>query len=350
MDSQYERLSQPPQASQSVRSQTQRSAPPSSYAQMHMHMQAPPHQHHHYAHDPYHPTQPTAPMYPQTHSYFAPPSYGLHPSYSSSDVSSAAQPAHHLSIPPLSSLPASIAMQSMQHIMDVPYSLLPIQPQSPPTRSARDHSLPFHSPLTSFAHQDPLPTDDEDDDAPRPPPLRAAVKSSAQQTTAADTAGERLSQDRPTHRSQATATSDAASGAWDSPAQRPRDSPPAPQQRKAAAAGSAGPEEHAVLPVPEQFEEVSVQHRLDVRWEFVFYKSTGYCGNRRRYLARCKFCDYEIEGRPERLERHALIHCKRIPEAVKATYREALQRMGKLSVPDDEVSAVPRQRVAANVH
>jgi hypothetical protein len=341
MDSQYERLAQPPQPSQSAQSQTQPPAQPSSYTQMHMHMQAPSHQHHLYAHDPYLQTQPSAPMYPQT--YFAPSAYGLHPSYSSAD----------LAIPPISSLPASITLQSLQHIMDVPYSLLPLNPQSPPTRSARDHSLPFHSPLTSFAHQDPLPTDDEDDEAPRPPPLRTAAKSGAPPPTVGDAAEERRSQGRPPHRSETTATTDAASGAWTSPTPTPQpcDSPPTPTQRQAAATAAAaatttttttGADAAAVLPVPPQFEEVRVQHRLDVRWEFVFYKSTGYCANRRRYLARCKYCDYEIEGRPERLERHALVHCKRLPDAVRATYRDAVQRMGKLSVPEDEVSAMRR--------
>lgn len=344
MDSQYERLSQPPQQSQSAQSQSQPPAQPPSYTQMHMHMQAPSHQHHLYAHDPYLQTQPSAPMYPQT--YFAPSAYGLHPSYSSSDVASATQTSHHLSIPPISSLPASITLQSLQHIMDVPYSLLPLHPQSPPTRSARDHSLPFHSPLTSFAHQDPLPTDDEDDEAPRPPPpLRTAAKSGAPPTTVGDAAEERRSQGGPPHRSQTTAMNDAASDAWTSPPPQPRDSPPTPTQHQAAATAAAattGADAHAVLPVPAQFEEVNVQHRLDVRWEFVFYKSTGYCANRRRYLARCKYCDYEIEGRPERLERHALVHCKRLPDAVRATYRDAVQRMGKLTVPEDEVSAVCR--------
>lgn len=242
-------------------------------------------------------------------------------------------------------------MQAMQNIMDVPYSLLPVSaiPQSPPTRTSHDHDpLPFQSPLTSFANQHQLSSDEEDDHLPTQQSFSQHDINHRESTNRDSQGSYQKQQNAQPIISLSVVGQDATL------LQRK-------QHNRSIVSGNAGSEkdcdeeensrneinlgkdrenevdEFPVLPLPEQFEEPTVHHRLDIRWEYLFYKSKGYCSTRRRYLARCKYCDYEIEGRPERLERHALIHCKKTPMKMREKYLESVQRMGKLTIPEEDV-------------
>lgn len=49
-------------------------------------------------------------------------------------------------------------------------------------------------------------------------------------------------------------------------------------------------------------------------------------------MARCMFCNYEMEGRPERLERHVLLTCPKVTVEVRDRYRQEIEKYGKLTI------------------
>lgn len=44
------------------------------------------------------------------------------------------------------------------------------------------------------------------------------------------------------------------------------------------------------------------------------------------------FCNYEMEGRPERLERHVLLTCPKVTAEVRDRYRQEIEKYGKLTI------------------
>lgn len=197
-------------------------------------------------------------------------------------------------------------------------------PQSPVSRGHHSENsnfpvLSFQSPLTRLAHHPP--SSDEEENESDVELSQSTVKNPSLPTQKQTETTQRQTVNEPANATMAPATIE-------------KDTIEDQESSSSIQINS-----NSILPIPAYFEEPSSQHRLDIRWEVAFYKSLSHCKlSRRRYMARCKYCNYEMEGRPERLERHVLLHCKKIPIESKNLYKDTVQRQGKLTVSEDEVA------------
>jgi hypothetical protein len=120
----------------------------------------------------------------------------------------------------------------------------------------------------------------------------------------------------------------------------------APLSSSAAAASSSTSQ--AYTAPPPGFEYVNVQQRLDSRWHLCWFKSVDHYLNRRRYVAKCMFCGYELEGRPDRMSRHVLMTCIKVPKEIKDEYRRIIDQAGKLRAENDPLTLVRGKEKSEN--
>jgi hypothetical protein len=88
---------------------------------------------------------------------------------------------------------------------------------------------------------------------------------------------------------------------------------------------------------PDGFECPDVHHqRLNMRWMLAFFKSIAPNQNR-RYLAKCKHCGCEFEGRPRALEKHISTDCRLISVQDKHIYVSNIQTSDQSSAKEMEI-------------